>query len=424
MYHNTHIQFFIMNNNKTYQLSLAFIVLSFFCLNTNVFSAKQVKLKNTQFAENSIKSDIIKTERERVIRMADSFLNEKPETVTASSCPRSAGGIHDYYSEATYWWPDPANPAGPYIRKDGINNPENFDNHLKAIGRFSWIVGTETSAYLLTGKAEYAKAAVNHLKAWFIDSTTIMHPHLLYAQAIKGVNTGRGIGIIDAVSLIEVTKSIVILEKSPYLSKEDTRVIKEWFRTFMTWLNTHPYGQDEMNAKNNHGTWWHAQVAAYARLIGDEAVLEKCRNHYKEILLPKQMAKDGSYPLEIERTKPYSYSLFNLDGMATLVWLISNKEFDGWNYTLPDGRGMNKGVGFIKPFVMDKTKWPYQKDISRWDEQPGRRPFMLFAAMIQNQPEWFSIWKVIDAKFPSDESRRNMPLKNPLLWIGLTVPLK
>jgi hypothetical protein len=389
-----------------------------------VFSANKEKNRLQQSPINQIKSEILKTEKQRVILLADSFLKDKPETVTAHACPRSAGGMHDYYSEATYWWPDPANPSGPYIRRDGINNPDNFDYHRQAISQFSWVTGTLTSAYLLTGKTMYAQAAVKHLQAWFIDPETRMIPNMLYTQAIKGVNTGRGIGIIDAIPLIEVTKSIQILEESPYLSVNDRQAIHEWFKTFMTWLNTHKYGIDEMNAKNNHGTWWHAQVAAYATLVGDTTILEKCRNHYSTILLPTQMGKDGSFPLEIERTKPYSYSLFNLDGMATLAWILTNSGLNAWNFTLPDGRNMKKGVDYIKPYVMDKNKWPFPKDISHWDEQPGRRPFMFFAALIQQQPEWVSIWQSCSPNFPSDESKRNMPLKNPILWLGITKPIK
>ncbi len=402
-----------------YQRKIIFAFILIAAYPVSVFSSNKEEKYNTHVLTTQIKTDIIQLEKARVLLLADSFLLLKPVTVTAYSCPRSAGGTHDYYSEATYWWQNPNQPDGPYIRKDGLNNPDNFDNHLKAIGRFSWIVGTETSAYLLTGKKQYAQQAVKHLKAWFVDSATLMNPHLLYAQAIKGVNTGRGIGIIDAVSLIEVVKSVEILQQSPYLSSSDAATIKQWFATFLNWLNTHPYGIDEMNAKNNHGTWWHAQVAAYASFVGDEISLEKCRTFYKNQLLTNQMAIDGSFPLEIERTKPYAYLLFNLDGAATLAHILNS-----WTFELNDGRGMRKAIDFIKPFILDKTKWPYAKDISHWDEQPGRRPFMIFAAIMQQQPEWVSIWEKCSADFPSDESKRNMPLKNPILWLGISKPLK
>ncbi len=311
------------------------------------------------------------------------------------------------------------NPNGSYIRIDGVNNPDNFDEHLNSLIRFSWITGTETSAYLLTGKSKYAKHAVKHLKAWFVDSTTLMNPNLLYAQAIRGVNTGRGIGIIDAISLIEVVKSVEILQQSPYLSHADASKIKLWFSFFLKWLNTHQYGIDEMNAKNNHGTWWHAQVAAYATFTGDQTSLLKCRKFYSNELLAHQMAVDGSFPLETARTKPYAYSLFNLDGAATLARII-----DLWSFELADGRGINKALNFIKPYISDKNTWPFQKDVLYWDEQPGRRPFMFFMAFIQQKPDWVDMWKNCNADFPSEKSKRNMPLKNPILWIGLNKPVK
>ena len=408
-----------MKLNKTIWFVLVFSGLSF-----TGFSTNQKKSEKAHTIDKQIVDKIILAEKEREIRLADGFLKTEPVTVTANTCPRSAGGIHDYYSEATYWWPNPADPNGPYIRKDGLNNPANFDYHRQAISLFSWTVGALTSAYLLTGKAVYAEKAVKHLNAWFVNPKTLINPNMLYAQAIKGVNTGRGIGIIDAIPFIEITKSVSILENSPYLSKDENLKIHEWFKTFMNWLNTHQYGIDEMNAKNNHGTWWHAQVAAYAQFVGDKIVLEKCRQHYTDILLPTQMAADGSLPLEIERTKPYSYSLFCLDGFATLTWLLTNNEFNGWKFNLSDGRGMQKGVDYIKPYVIDKNTWPFKKDISHWDEQPGRRPFMFFAAIIRQQPEWISIWEKCSADFPSDESLRNMPVKNPVLWLGLTKPIK
>ncbi len=378
--------------------------------------------QNYQPAKNPLIDSIIQFEKDRVISLADSFLTMKPTTVTADYCPRSAGNIHDYYSEGTYWWPNPANPNGPYIQKDGQNNPENFDKHGKAIGLFSWIVGTETSAYLLTGNKKYAKAALIHLKAWFVDTTTRMNPNLLYAQAIKGVCTGRGIGIIDAAPLIDVAQSIKILENSKLIPKKELAQIKEWFNQYLTWLTTHKYGLDEMNWKNNHATWWHCQAASYASLVGNEEVLQKCRKNYLDVLLTKQMAVNGSFPLELERTKPFGYSLFNMDGFAILAWIITDKSFNGWNASLPDGRGMRKGVEFMMPFIKEKNTWTYPKDVLHWEVQPSRQPFMLFAAIAQNQMEWIELWKKQKTEFPNDEIRRNLPLKNPLLWIGLPDP--
>ena len=81
--------------------------------------------------------DLAAHERGRILRAADRYLKEQPITITATSSPRSAGGKHDFFSEADYWWPDPKNPNGPYIQRDGLSNPDNFDDHRKAMRRLS-----------------------------------------------------------------------------------------------------------------------------------------------------------------------------------------------------------------------------------------------------------------------------------------------
>jgi hypothetical protein len=58
-------------------------------------------------------------DQERILREADSYLALEPNPVTRSTSERSHGGIHDFYSEGDYWWPNPQDPDGPYIRKDG-----------------------------------------------------------------------------------------------------------------------------------------------------------------------------------------------------------------------------------------------------------------------------------------------------------------
>ncbi len=404
--------------NIYFRKSVAVLIVALFA--NSGFAAGIISNKETgrsQAFSDSILQQVKAIEKVRTIERADKFLIEKPRTVTASSCPHSAGGKHDFYSEGPYWWPDPANPNGPFIRHDGLRFPGRFQNHDEDLRNFSWIVGTHTSAWLLTGKEKYVRAAMEHLRAWFIDTTTLMNPNMLYAQAIRGVNSGRGTGIIDAGQLMDVAQSVWLLEKSPFVSVREIAQIKEWFTKFIAWLSTHPYGIDEMNAKNNHGSWWHSQVASYARLVGDEKVVQLCRDHYRNILLPNQMAQNGSYPEELARTKPYSYSLFNLDATASLLWILTDKTFDDWNYKLPDGRGIWRGLDYMLPYLKDKTKWTGGKDVDHWDQQPESRQFMLLAALAGNNPAWFDLWKSLAEKNSSDESRRSMMLKNPLIWI-------
>lgn len=363
------------------------------------------------------KLNIRQMEGQGVTAAADSFLAQEPITITAFKSPRSAGGIHDFSSEGDYWWPDPGNPDAPYIQRDGMTNPDNFVEHRKAMIRFSIHVGTLTSAYRITGDGRYAVHAVKHLVAWFVADATRMNPQLLYAQSIKGKATGRGIGIIDTIHLIEVAKAVSILESSQALSASDADAIRKWFAEYMKWMTTHQYGIDEREAKNNHGTCWVMQVAAFAQLVGDTATMSYCRLRFKEVLLPNQMAADGSFPLELKRTKPYGYSLFNLDAFATICQILSTPADNLWRFTLPDGRGMRKGMEFLYPYLKEKSPWPYSKDVMYWDEWPVRQPCLLFAGIGLNEPRYVDLWKTLNPSPTNAEVIRNLPIRHPVLWV-------
>ncbi len=356
-------------------------------------------------------------EQNFIVETATSYIDSLPVTVTATQCLRSESGLHDFYSEGDYWWPDPEHPNGPYIRKDGQTNPENFVAHRLAMIRLSRIVGMETSAYLLTGDDKFARAVEGHLNAWFVQSETKMNPSLNFAQAIKGRVSGRGIGIIDAIHLIEVARSVEILEANQAISAKTIDGTKKWFSAFVDWLTTSQYGKDEMNTKNNHATCWVMQVAAFARLTDNSAVLDFCRNRFKDILLPNQMAADGSFPLELARTKPYGYSLFNLDAFFTTAEILSDESHNLYAFTTNDGKNLEQGAEFMFPYVKDKSSWPYEPDVMYWEEWPVRQPFLLFAGKAYDHPEYIQLWKRLDGYPETQEVIRNLTIRNPLIWL-------
>jgi hypothetical protein len=356
--------------------------------------------------------------KKQVLEEADWALQQKPVTVTAATSPRSAGGKHDFYSEGDYWWPNPASVDSPYMQRDGMTNPENFIAHRLAMIRFSRIVGALASAYKITGDEKYVRQALIHCNAWFVDANTKMNPNLLYAQAIKGRATGRGIGIIDTIHLMEVVQGLLAMQKAKSIDENGLQEIRNWFAHYLQWLTTHQYGKDEMNAENNHGTCWVMQVASFARFTSDEKLMAFCSDRFKKILLPNQMAADGSFPKEIRRTKPYGYSIFNLDAMATICQVLSTEKDDLWNYTTADGRSIKKGIEFLYPYVEDKNKWPFQKDVMYWSEWPVAQPFLVFGANAYHQKEWFNTWKKLNHNPMVEEVLRNLPVRHPLIWMN------
>jgi hypothetical protein len=366
-----------------------------------------------RFAEATPAFDLAAIERPRVLKNAAKYLDAQPVTVTAASSPRSAGGKHDFFSEGDYWWADPKNPEGPYIQRDGMSNPDNFVEHRRAMVRLSLIVPSLAAAYKLTREKKYAIAAAGHLRAWFIEDATRMNPNLQYAQAIKGRFTGRGTGIIDTLHLVEVARAAGQLDLAP----ADLDGVQKWFAAYTEWMTTHPYGISERDAKNNHGTCWCAQVAAFAHLTGNTDQTAYCKNRFRTVLLPNQEASDGSFPEELRRTKPYGYSIFNLDAMSILVQTLSTKEDNLWTWRLPDGRGMARAVAWMFPFLEDKKKWPKEPDVMYFDQWPVRQPSLLFAGLALGKPEYLALWQKLDPDPTVEEVLRNWPVRQPVLWV-------
>ena len=365
-------------------------------------------------------AEVERIDHDRVLRAADADLSKAPITITASSSPRSKGGKHDYFSEGDYWWPDPKNPNGPYIRRDGYSDPQNFNDHREALIRLSLIVPALTAAWMITRQKRYAEHAALHLRAWFVDPATRMNPSLEYAQAIWGVTPGRGTGIIDTLHLVEVARAAQHLEKAQVMTVAEFAGVRGWFADYLNWMRTSKNGQDEEKAKNNHGTCWAAQAAAFAALTRNEDAMALCRDRFRELLL-EQMAANGSFPLELSRTKPYSYSLFDLD-MLAVVCEIASKPGDSpdnlWQFSLPNGDRYEKAVEFMYPYIKDKSKWPYPQDVEYFDDLPNRQPSLLFAGLAYREPKYIALWRTLPPDPKTAEIIRNFPVRQPVLWVG------
>ncbi|HEX7157756.1 MAG TPA: alginate lyase family protein [Edaphobacter sp.] len=354
-------------------------------------------------------------DRARILAGADKYLSAQPLTVTASHSDRSPGGPHDYFSEGDYWWPDPENPAGPYIRRDGFSNPQNFNDHREALIRLSLIVPALAAAWLLTKQKKYADRAGLHLRAWFVDSATRMNPNLEHAQAIHGVSSGRGTGIIDTLHLVEVARAATLLSDANAI--DGSAAIKDWFTHYLDWMRTSKNGIEERDAKNNHGTCWVLQASEFARFTGNEEVMGWCRERFRTTLVPDQIAADGSLPMELARTKPYSYSLFDMDVLCGIAQSLSTDQDNLWNFSTQDGRGLKKLMSFMVPYIKDKNSWPYAHDVEHWDDFPVRNPAVLFSGLAYNQPSYIALWKMLNPDPTVPEVVRNFPIRQPLLWL-------
>lgn len=362
--------------------------------------------------------NLAQIDRQRILRAADKYMAEKPIGITAYHSDRSAGGPNDYFSEADYFWPNPANPGGPYINRDGQSNPGNFNDHRLALIRLSLQVPALVAAWKITGQKKYTAHAADHLRTWFVTPATRMNPNLQYAQAVHGISTGRNYGIIDTLHLVEVARAITVMQPSGALSPADNTAVLAWFRDYLTWLTTSERGKQERDTKNNHATTWLMQAAEFARLTSSSDVTSDCRNRLRTIIIPNQIAPDGSFPLELARTKPYSYSLFNLDAVATCCQILTTPTDNLWTFETPDHRGIHRAIDFMVPYIRNKASWPYKHDVEHFDELPVRQPSLLFGGLALDQPTWIALWRTLDPDPTSPEIIRNFPIRQPILWVS------
>jgi hypothetical protein len=361
--------------------------------------------------------DIRAIERRRLLPQAEALLAVAPRTIAAIPAPRSPAGPQDYYSEGDYWWPDPANPGGAYIRRDGRSNPDKFDGHRDALIAFGRTVPAFAALWDLTGEMRFAEAAMRHLSAWFIDPATRMTPNLNHAQAIIGVNSGRAIGVIDTLQIVEVARAAALFARKDAPGYATIRTgVERWFSDYLDWLTTSPFGTTERDEKNNHGTCWLLQAASFAALLGRADILADARHRLQTIIIPTQIAPDGRQPLELARTKPFAYSLFNLDVLAASAWLLGGGKLIDWKTT--DGRSIDSAIAWMAPFIADKSKWPLAPDIEYWDGFPVRQPSLLFGGLARKNDDWLALWKQLNPDPAIGEVVRNFPVRHPLLWLS------
>ncbi|MFM9954282.1 MAG: alginate lyase family protein [Opitutaceae bacterium] len=299
---------------------------------------------------------------------ADPLLTRTPASVLDKTRTAASGDKHDYFSFAPYWWPDPKQPDGlPYIRDDGKVNPDSKrGTDSAALARTCGSVETLGLAYFFTDDERYAQKAATLTRVWFLDAATRMNPHLEYAQAIPGINVGRGIGIIETRHLIGLIDGLALLAGSPAWSKPDADAMTTWLEAYYQWLTTSKNGRDEAAAENNHGSWYDVQTVALALAVGR---VDDARNLLAAVpakRIARQIEPDGRQPLELARTKSLDYSCFNLEALVRLARLGEHVGVDLWTFSTADGRNLRTALRYVAPYADPAKTWP-KEDIKATD---------------------------------------------------------
>jgi hypothetical protein len=304
----------------------------------------------------------------QLVLAADDALEAGAFSVMHKDVTPPSGDKHDYMSLAPYWWPNPDSPTGlPYVRRDGERNPE-IDRVADKRELNSMVDAVETlaMAYFWTRDERYAGRACVLLDAWFIDPATRMNPHLKYGQAVRGVNDGRGIGLIETRGLARLADALGLLADSPAWTPERKREIDAWLAKFLDWMLESDHGRDERAALNNHGTYYDIQVVSLALYLNRRQLAREVLQTVGPNRIAIQVEPNGSQPLELERTRAWSYSTANLTGLMTLARLGEHVDVELWHYKTADGRSIRQALDFLATFATGGGAWPHPNI----DEQP------------------------------------------------------
>ncbi len=279
---------------------------------------------------------------DRLAREAAAALAAGPFSVMDKQRTPPSGDKHDYVSMGPYWWPDSTKPGGlPYVRRDGERNPEiRRDYDAPRLGALTGDVATLALAYYFSDDEKYAARATQLLRVWFLDPATRMNPNLRYGQRVPGITEGRSAGIIETRSFVGLVDAIGMLERAPDWRDTDGQGMRAWMSAYLEWLRTSDIGTQERGARNNHGTWYDAQVAALALFTGDTALARTT--------------------LEAS-TRALAYSAMNLEGLCRLAELGRLVGVDLWSYAAPDGGSIRKALDYVAPYVDGATHWPGQQ---------------------------------------------------------------
>jgi hypothetical protein len=367
-----------------------------------VACARAVGLPMTLLSEDEaapIHSAIIRKEAwtqdaaRRLRAEAERRVREGPWTVTAERPKNLDLDIHEYFSEAPYWWPDPERPGGPSIRKDGQPNPDRFMANKAALNSMCDAVLTLGTASFLLDDTRYAQRAARVIHTWFINPRTRMNPSLEYAQAVPGINQGRAAGIIDARVLIRAIQGMEFLARTEAWDAKDQAVVRKWFEDYLRWLTQSKNGIEEKKSGNNHASWWTAQAAAVATFVSDLASQQMAFNYYRDEIFLHQIRPDGSAPREEARARSLSYSVFNLEAYATICRIAQVQGVDLWSLRAKNGATIGTIVEYLKPYLSEPRKWG-NPQISEFQNQGVYA--LAFVAMGLKKPEYMELFRKLE----------------------------
>lgn len=324
---------------------------------------------------------------------ADKRVKEGPWTVTSDRPMGVDLDPHEYYSEAPYWWPNPEDPSGPYMRHDGRVNTDRFMANKTALNSMCDAVFTLGAAAFFLDDAQYGKRAARIVNVWFVNPKTRMNPSLEHAQAVRGVDSGRAEGVLDGRIFIRAIQGMEFLAQAGAWDPREQAAVRRWFEEYLRWLTQSKNAIDEKNSGNNHASWWTAQAAAVASFVENKREENMAFEYYSDHIFPRQIRADGAAPREEARTRSLSYSAFNAEALTMTCRIAQAAGVDLWSVRTKNGATLATVINYLAPYLSEPRKWT-KEQIS--ELQNEGLYFLAFAGMGMKKPEYLAMYHKLE----------------------------
>ena len=344
-------------------------------------------------------------EKKRLTTFAEYYVNEPVLTLLDFPAERSRGNGHEFYSEGRTWWPNPDGPNAAYMIREGYTNPDAFRKHAALLERVGEIIPGLTAAYLVTGKKLYAEKAVEHVKAWFVDPQTRMEPNLNHAQAIPNRTTGRAVGIIEGLPLVEIIQSYQYL--GDFLNENDKNDINKWLRDYEKFLEFGDYCEQLMRRKDNYSTAWLLQVSMIAKHLDDDEMMGKAENYFQQHTMSFAL-NDHSLYFDENSNRKLEYNIFSMaDMMAIECEILSDRGSNAWENNYYNGTKAVDLINYLYSGILNNEL----KTMGNYD---GRFLSLLFAGKAYDNSHYLELWRDLQI---GKEGAGDFPVRQPVLWV-------
>lgn len=250
----------------------------------------------------------------------------------------------------------------------------------------------------------YTSVASAHLRGWFLTPATRLAPTPTDPNFEP---------ILNLAPLAELCMALPFLT----LDSDLLAQIKLWFHEYLTFLTEARIALLARDARDHHGSSWLLQVAAFSRLLANDEAASEARHRFKTATLRGQINAEGFFTHEITSSNPYRDSLFNLDLLSGACLLLSTRFESLWDFELGDGPGLRAAIARHAPYIANRAAWPYRADQAHFNQLPGRRPALLFAARAYAQPDYATLWSTLDPDLTQPTLLRTFPIRQPVLWV-------